>query len=403
MMRIFLLCLFSPALFALDFNDKLSANILDIYRNQFIRVDRGGEDGIDRGDVARLLTSSEAIGKGICTIVESKYSIWYVYKQYSPFDQIEPLMMYYRGNRQVPIAPRILVESDLVAIKSHIEVKEQQRMEYIASDAALYSEDYGRKFKRKETGPYFDRQGWKVFAEAAPFSMASDSDQLSYYFSGRVQRTGKHNLNLEMAQSAHSFTNEYTHEQSQATRTNGQFSYEITDFYRPQYSYYAMVDYDNKVGEDYAPVQHHVVAGALGIKHTFSYRTTHLQSLHVSYVPSFDYLMRDRLNSDGSVLSTSESTFRHAFRLGAKFRLYEDQVWLYNDFSLMPAQEISTLALDMNNLYSNNKLRLEIKLGKYFGLNYLNELVYSRHLDISAQSPQLALRQAITLRFDAAL
>ncbi len=165
---------------------------------------------------------------------------------------------------------------------------------------------------------------WHLACQAAPISTASDSEQINYFFSGAVERTGKHNLHFDLAQSSHSFKDEYSGVDSKAKRTDSRFTYEIVDFYRPQYSYFAALDYDNKMGESFSPVQHHVIAGPLGVRVPINYHHANLQYLYASYVPSFDYLVRDRLEPNGQVLTTNESAFRQASRVDAKVRVYED-------------------------------------------------------------------------------
>lgn len=404
-MRVFLIAilLFPITALSLDFNDKLKANIKTIYEANYIRVSRGLEDGIGKGDVARMLTKSKAIGKGICTISTKTYSIWFIFKSYTKFSKIEPLMLYYRGNESVPIKNRLLVESDLRILHSDKIKNKIVRVEDINPDGYLYSDRYGQNEVIDLTKTkYFDKLGWRIRAEASPLMMASDSKESNYAFGGAIERTGVHNISVSAEQSSHTSENQYTGEVSQNTRTKGSLQYEIRDFYAPKYSYLGYLDYDNKLEQTFSPVEHHAVFSVFGIKKHISVKHTNVTAISVSYAPSFDYLLRDRM-FEKTISNESETVFRHAFKLNAVFRLYEDQVWLHESLNFMPRQEISNLGIDFLDSNVSNKLRLEVKLGKYFGLNYVNELLWNKRLNVTGEGSQTALRQTISFRFDAAL
>lgn len=182
----------------------------------------------------------------------------------------------------------------------------------------------------------------------------------------------------------------------------GALHYEIKDFFAPSYSYMGYALYDNKKEQTFSPVEHHVVFGLFGVRKYISVNHPNVTELSVSYVPSFDYLLRDQIINN-TIQSKSETIFRHAFFANATFRLYEDQVWLYESMALMPRQEISNFALDAGDSNFSNEARLEVKLGKYFGLNYINEFLWNKRLDINGEGSKTALRQTISFRFDASL
>lgn len=205
---------------SLDINDKLKANIKTIYADGFIKISRGLEDGIEKGDIARLVTKSKFIGKGICSIAEKNYSIWHVFKQYTPFTKLEPLMVYYRGRESVPISLRLLVENDLKIEKSDKIKQKIVKVEEVDPNGHLYSEKYGQNELVDLTkNKYFDKKGWRVKAEVSPFMYATDSNESNYSFGGSVERTGIHNVSLSAEQSAHTSENEYTGESNETTRT----------------------------------------------------------------------------------------------------------------------------------------------------------------------------------------
>ncbi len=389
--------------FSLDVNDKLKANIKTIYDDGFIKISRGLEDGIEKGDVARLVTKSKFIGKGICSISEKKYSIWQVFRQYTPFTKLEPLMVYYRGHETVPISLRLLVENDLKIEKSDKIKKKIVKVEEVDPNGYLYSEKYGQNELVDLTkNKYFDKKGWRVKAEVSPFMYATDSKESNYSFGGSVERTGNHNFGLAVDQSAHTSENEFTGETNKTTRTRGMTHYEIKNFFAPDYSYRGFANYDNKIEQAFSPVEHHVVFGLFGVRKYFKVNHPNVTQASVGYVPSFDYLLRDQIINN-SVQSNSETVFRHAFFIDATFRLYEDQVWLHESLAFMPRQEISNVSIDVNDSNFSNELRLEVKLGKYFGLNYVNELLWNKRLDITGEGSKTALRQTISFSFDASL
>ena len=98
MKRLIKFCLFLSVVsnaFALESSDVFKVSILKAYKNNYLVINRGLEDGIDKGDHIKLTNTQGYIARAICVKTSMLLSNWKVYRVVRPellsFDSIYKL------------------------------------------------------------------------------------------------------------------------------------------------------------------------------------------------------------------------------------------------------------------------------------------------------------------------
>ncbi len=409
-------------MYGLESTDKLNVSVLKAYANNYLVINRGLEDGIDKGDHIKLTNKHGYIARAICVKTSMLISNWKVYRVVRPellsFDstyllrsmnQSEiPKDITFLGKRDYSRRFNDFTDKDIKK-----EVKMQQKR--IASfdlpndmkDDPIFVE------AKKTTSDHFmdknfDADKFKkdlsvidISLFASPFSFQSHNNQKDVNFGFRIRNNGekyKFDINYNKKESVD--VDPFTEEAVEASSTHTDMIFDIKNI-SENVSYFAYVSMDNaKIGNMDVPKDHTQI-GPIGFRYHFIRpgEDETFNNFDISYIPLIDSVEYDENRANAATTESSKQNFRHGFKLNFFANISHDST-VETVLWYSPYMDLGSKGVDTNDTKTNLSMiynwHLSEKLSTEVSYQYLYDITL---FDEYAIDPMNQIT-TINLRYD---
>lgn len=408
---ILLLSLITTQAWALDFSEVLpNVRILQALPQNVVMINRGIEDGIYKGDHARLVNMDGYAARAVCLSSRSEASYWRLYRIVNPASiskdfvykiigmndselpdsktayKDENFKAPVKAEKEKPIAlnndlPERLTERDLIDPVGY-----EKRKTY-------FNTVVDEKTLARELSDY------KFSLFASPVVKQTINNSETIRFGGRLENLGdRYRFKLQAEQSQNRLEDPETKESisTSSTAAQAQFSiYHLTN----SVSSLSLINFNSARYSALATPKSHWQFGPLGYTWHL-YENKQGEAFDLSYIPLLDLRTTEIRDKNGiDVTTVSKSGLRHGVRFGMKKKINE-RVALENLLWFRPYQDLSSWALELNNnnLVNDLKLAVNITNNLYVDYNFIyqNDVLLEELSGIS----QTNVINSLTVRYD---
>ncbi len=388
-MRIFLFLFILSNVYALDINDKINnVSVIKHYKKNFLVLNRGLEDGIDKFDHIKLTNKNGYIARAICVRSSMVLSYWKVYRVVHP-----ELLSYdsnYRINsmRQSELPPRIKLfmsklDKDAFADKQITE-KELNRevelqQERIANFDLINDMNKAKVYKVEDTeAQKFSKRNFnssvlskdlsstKLRLFASPIRFQSEDDEKSSNYGFNLYNTGsKYQFKLDYNKIDEKAVNNITKEEVTTEQTLAEGEFRINRI-SENFSYFGYMKYNQrKEGDIYFPKSHTQI-GVLGFIYHF-YSEKDDTQFDIGYITLTDNLESDVTKPKSD--SIKEDNVRHALRVQLATSLSDN--WKFKStLWYKPLIDMDKLEMDWSDNKTNLQATLSYNMTERFYISY---------------------------------
>ncbi|MFY7992606.1 MAG: hypothetical protein ACOVP4_04875 [Bacteriovoracaceae bacterium] len=412
-MKYFLVSLLflTNSVMALDFSEVLpNIRILQALPQNVVMINRGVEDGIYKGDHARLVNMDGYAARAVCLSSRSEASYWRLYRIVNPASiskdfvykivgmndselpdsktayKDENFKVPVKAEKEKPIAlnndlPERLTERDLIDPVGY-----EKRKTY-------FNTVVDEKTLARELSDY------KFSLFASPVVKQTINNSESIRFGGRLENLGdRYRFKLQAEQSQNRLEDPETKESisTSSTAAQAQFSiYHLTN----SVSSLSLINFNSARYSALATPKSHWQFGPLGYTWHL-YENKQGEAFDLSYIPLLDLRTTEIRDKNGiDVTTVSKSGLRHGVRFGMKKKINE-RVALENLLWFRPYQDLSSWALELNNNNLVNDLKLAVNITNNFYVDY--NFIYQNDVLLEELSglSQTNVINSLTVRYD---
>ncbi len=412
-MKYFLVSLLflSNSVMALDFSEVLpNIRILQALPQNVVMINRGVEDGIYKGDHARLVNMDGYAARAVCLSSRSEASYWRLYRIVNPASiskdfvykivgmndselpdsktayKDENFKVPVKAEKEKPIAlnndlPERLTERDLIDPVGY-----EKRKTY-------FNTVVDEKTLARELSDY------KFSLFASPVVKQTINNSESIRFGGRLENLGdRYRFKLQAEQSQNRLEDPETKESisTSSTAAQAQFSiYHLTN----SVSSLSLINFNSARYSALATPKSHWQFGPLGYTWHL-YENKQGEAFDLSYIPLLDLRTTEIRDKNGiDVTTVSKSGLRHGVRFGMKKKINE-RVALENLLWFRPYQDLSSWALELNNNNLVNDFKLAVNITNNFYVDY--NFIYQNDVLLEELSglSQTNVINSLTVRYD---
>ncbi len=396
---------------ALDFSEVLpNIRILQALPQNVVMINRGVEDGIYKGDHARLVNMDGYAARAVCLSSRSEASYWRLYRIVNPASiskdfvykivgmndselpdsktayKDENFKVPVKAEKEKPIAlnndlPERLTERDLIDPVGY-----EKRKTY-------FNTVVDEKTLARELSDY------KFSLFASPVVKQTINNSESIRFGGRLENLGdRYRFKLQAEQSQNRLEDPETKESisTSSTAAQAQFSiYHLTN----SVSSLSLINFNSARYSALATPKSHWQFGPLGYTWHL-YENKQGEAFDLSYIPLLDLRTTEIRDKNGiDVTTVSKSGLRHGVRFGMKKKINE-RVALENLLWFRPYQDLSSWALELNNNNLVNDLKLAVNITNNFYVDY--NFIYQNDVLLEELSglSQTNVINSLTVRYD---
>ncbi len=412
-MKYFLLVLvfISTSVMALDFSEVLpNVRILQALPKNVVMINRGIEDGIFKGDHARLVNLEGYAARAICLKTASEASYWQLYRIVST-ESISKDYVYKiigMNDSELPDSKTAYKEASFTApVKAEKEkpiVLNNDLPERITERDLIDPVGYEKRksyFNTVVDQKTFEREmtDFKFSLFASPVVKQTINNAESLRFGARLENLGdRYRFKVQGEQSQNRLQDPETKENisTRSTAANAQFSiYHLTS----TVSSLSLINFNSARYSVLATPKSHWQFGPIGYTWHL-YENKQGEAFDLSYVPLLDLRTTEVRGADGvSINTVSKTGLRHGVRFGMKKKINE-RIMLENLFWFRPFQDMSSWALDMKNNNMVNDLKLAVSVTNNLYLDY--NLIYQNDSLLKELSnlSQTNVINSLTVRYD---
>jgi hypothetical protein len=412
-MKYFLLFLIlaSTTSWALDTSEVLpNIRILQSLPQNVVMINRGIEDGIYKGDHARLVNMDGYAARAVCLSSRSEASYWRLYRIVTPESISKDFVYKIIGMNDSELPDSKTAFKDEIFKAPEKVVKEKPIILNNDLPERLTERDLIDPVGYEKRKTYFNSAiDQKTFARemndykfslfASPVIKQTINNAESMRFGGRLENFGdRYRFKVQAEQYQNKLEDPETKEaiSTRSTAANAQFSiYHLTN----SVSSLSLINYNSARYSSLATPKSHWQVGPLGYTWHL-YENKQGEAFDLSYIPLIDMRTTEVRETTGTGSSTiSKTGLRHGVRFGMKKKINE-RVSLENLLWFRPYQDMSSWALQMNNNNLVNDLRLAVSITNNLFVDY--NFIYQNDILLKELSglSQTNVINSLTVRYD---
>lgn len=362
--------------------DVLKANIVYLSRGQLV-VDRGSEDGIKRGEYLQLIQNSRYKSRAIAIKVDQTRSLWALYYRYEPLilkNQVtlKPAKSHKLSQRTKQKINITLPSKNDWFLMAYPAKKVKKS---ISKDSEQFHKKYGliKKYNKKtyidklleEENPIFDKH--EIAINASPFSFTNISGNKQMNYAVKYHSRGQKDLKVTFSYNRSSYVESFSGNVHSTSRYN-LFADYMTYKINEKTELFALLTMDRLREESNYPILAHVNVAPIGIRRVIIKSKGRLNYIRVGFAPMLDFLNREEIAGDGSIVETSKSNLRHAFMVDTMANFLKKKLILTNRIFYRPLQKISENSLDFSDIYLQSITRFKYNIDEKFSASYINKI-----------------------------
>lgn len=408
---ILILILVATQAWALDFSEVLpNVRILQALPQNVVMINRGIEDGIYKGDHARLVNLDGYAARAVCLSSRSEASYWRLYRIVTPSSISKDYVYKIIGmnDSELPDS-KSAFKDEMFKVPEKVE-KEKPIVLNNDLPERLTERDLIDPVGYEKRKTYFntvvdqktlarEMSDFKFSLFASPVMKQSINNAESMRFGARLENLGdRYRFKIQGEQYQNKLEDPDTKESisTRSTAANAQFSiYHLTN----SVSSLSLINFNAARYSALATPKSHWQVGPLGYTWHL-YENKQGEAFDLSYIPLIDLRTTEVKETTGSGKgSVSKTGLRHGVRFGMKKRINE-RVSLENLLWFRPYQDMSSWALQMNNNNLVNDLKLAVSVTNNLYVDY--NFIYQNDVLLEELSglSQTNVINSLTVRYD---
>lgn len=368
-------------LYSMDYQEKISASIVDVgSKKTQVILDRGFEDGVEVGDVIKIISEEETllIGIAVAIYIRPELSEWRFYSTYRP----KLLFPNNKVTMESLYGPKKPYFSSLVKWQEESELKKiylEEREKFLQSEA--------KDFNSKQNALYEKYQllNYKEFS-IPDFNFGFNASPITFRSPNR-DRTLSYGLDLKnIEQENYVYVGQYKYTGSSYTYNADRNKYSSSTYWFSQsldkkrwfsnFDYTSLFQYKKERTGTLYPVIFQFSLAPAGIKYSFL-PFSKVTKLSLSYMPLMEFYSADKKEITGpysfNTIKVKDTYFRHSLSLEIKI-VFSETLQLEDNFSYRPYHDIFQNKYDFDNCDLKNSMMLRYEAYPRISISYINNL-----------------------------
>lgn len=403
-MKLFILLLiaFSFSAHALEYNDVLpKVNVIKTYKNNFLVLNRGLEDGIYKGDHIKLTNINGYIARAICIKASMLLSHWKVYRV------VHPELLSYDDNYKLRSMNQSEIPDDLKYykaadfssefndisdknIKKPINMQQERLVSFDLSND-VKNDPIFKEANKSDAERFVDKnfdadQFAKDFSNlnisffTSPISWQTFNDQRTINYGVSLGNMGqKYEFSFNLNKTESKVVDQYTKSEITSESTYANIVFDINHI-TENFTYFMFASYNQaRTGKTYYP-RRQIQGGLVGLKYHIIDNDETIKKFDISYITLIDYIEYDseEFNEDTfeyeNVL-VKERNARHSFRVRLKAQL-SDTVFFDSVLWYKPLMYLKNQQMDWENNQNNWTTNLSWSITEQFQASFQYKYTY---------------------------
>lgn len=399
---IFLLIAFSFNAHALEYNDVLpKVNVIKTYKDNFLVINRGLEDGINKSDHIKLTNTKGYIARAICIKTSMLLSHWKVYRVVNPellsYDDHYKLRSMnqskipddLKGYKKADFSDKFNDISD-TDINKPIDMQQKRLISFdlsndVKNDPIFHEANKSdsqhfieKNFDATQFARDFSNLNISFFTSPISWQTFNDQKSINYGVSlGNMGQKYEFSFNLNKTESK--VVDQYTKSAitSESTYTNVVFDINhITE----DFTYFMFASYNQaRTGKTYYP-RRQIQGGLVGLKYHIINNDETIKKFDISYITLLDYIEFDSQVFNENTYEyddvlVKQRNARHSFRVRLKAQL-SDKLYFNSVLWYKPLMYLKNQKMDWENNQNQWTTDLSWNITRQFRASYQYQYTY---------------------------